>query len=312
MRWSLGFFPLLFLFAACVAAKPVVLSSFLPLTAHALAVAGEDARVEQLLPPGINAHDYQVRPGDARRVAEADLVLVNGLGLDAWVEPLIRQAMRPGARLVDASTGMHFLPKSERLRWTETPAAAHDHSDCAGCASAGGDGLNPHVWLDPLLAISQARTIAEALAEADPAHAEGYRLRFEAYAADLRALHEETSALLAPLKGRGLVTFHDAFPYFAARYGLNYIGALEAFPGREPTPRELATLANAIRDNHVDVIFSEQGYDPRLLQALARQTGARITHLDTLETGTPGPRAYIEGMRANVRVLVNAWTVATR
>jgi zinc/manganese transport system substrate-binding protein len=292
-----------------------VLTTFLPITAHAMAIAGEDAEVIQLLPNGVGAHDYQLRPTDARKVAQADIIFINGLGLETWVDRLFRTAARPGTPLVDTSAGIETLEGSPLLPWTSndaSPASSHAHghghdhdADCEHCHTTAG---NPHVWLDPLLALHQARVIAERLALRDPDNAARYQARFEAYAARLTALHEEATVALAPLAGRKLVTFHDSFPYFARRYNLVNGGSIERFPEREPAPRELAQLIATLRANQVEVIFSERGYNPRLLESVARQAGTRIVELDTLEIGTPSPEAYIDGMRSNIRALASAWS----
>jgi ABC-type Zn uptake system ZnuABC Zn-binding protein ZnuA len=295
--------------AACSAeAEPRVLTTFLPLTAHALAIAGEDATVEQLLPGGVGAHDYELKPSDARRVAEADLIIINGLGLEDWLAPLLAKASRPETTLVDTSAGLALLDHAEEMRWTDAEkAAGHLGHACPSCHESHAEGRNPHIWLDPVIARHQARIIAEALQKADPANATKYALRLEQYDAQLIDLTNRMADGLRTLRGKNLVTFHDAFPYFARRFGLNYVGVLERFPGREPSPSELGALLETIRSRSIEVIFTERGYSPHLLQSVANQTQSRIAQLDTLEVGAPSADAYLRGMESNLTSLVAAW-----
>jgi ABC-type Zn uptake system ZnuABC Zn-binding protein ZnuA len=157
------------------------------------------------------------------------------------------------------------------------------------------------------VAIRQVATIAEALAARDPVHAETYRANAARYTAELEKLDAEFSATLEPLPDKNLITFHDAFPYLARRYGLNYVGYVEAFPEKDPTPRQLKALIDAIRRLNVKVLFAEVGYEPKILTALAEQTGAKVAELDTLEVGEADPQAYLIRMRANLRALQKAW-----
>lgn len=277
------------------AVRPKVLATFVPLTAHALAIAGPDADVEQLLPASSGAHDYQPRPSDAARVAGADLIILNGLGLEAWLEPMLVHR-KEHAVLVDTSAGMRMSLVADEGGCPHcSAAAAHDH--------AGG---NPHVWLDPSHAISQASVIAEALAKIDPAKAPAYRHRFQEYAERIRALEARGQELLAFAAGRHLVTLHDAFPYLARRFGLVAGPVLERFPGRDPSPREIAAVIDAVREAGVGVVFTEAGRDSGLLRVVARETGARIETLDTLESGEASAEAYLVRMGANLDLLATA------
>jgi ABC-type Zn uptake system ZnuABC Zn-binding protein ZnuA len=109
------------------------------------------------------------------------------------------------------------------------------------------------------------------------------------------------------LPGKNLITFHDAFPYLARRYGLNYVGYIEAFPEKDPTPGQLKSLVGAIGKHQVKVLFAETGYSPAILRSLAEQTGARVAELDTLEVGEANPDAYLIRMRNNLKALQKAW-----
>lgn len=268
-----------------------VLTSFLPVQAHTAAIAGDHAAVTQLLSADTGPHDFQPTPGDVKRLAEADLFIVNGVGLESWLADLVDSAGRPDLTVVDLSDG---------LTLAENPAVFAD----TGTAEAG---QNPHTWLDPVLAKQQVATILSALRKADPDNAASYAANAATYTAQLETLDADFRGTLGPLENKNLVTFHDAFPYLAARYGLNYIGCISEFPEKDPPPQQLAALVDAIRTQKVGVLFAETGYTPDLLDELARQTGARVSQLDTMELGLGTPTAYLERMRANLASLREAF-----
>lgn len=220
-----------------------VLTSFLPLQSHTAAIAGGLVSVEQLLTKDAGPHDFQFTPADVRKLAEADLFIVNGQGLEQWLEVLVTKAASPQLVLVDCSATIKPEPNPKPMG----SGAIH---------TAGG---NPHFWLDPL-------------------------------------------------PNKNLVTFHDAFPYLATRYGLNYVGCVAEFPEKDPPPQQLAALIEAIRAAKPGVIFAESGYAPSLLTEIARQTGTRVSQLDTLEIGDGNADAYLKRMRNNLASLHTAFT----
>jgi len=266
-----------------------VLTSFLPMQAHAQAVAGTAAQVEQLLSKDAGPHDYQLTAGDVKKLAAADLFIINGAGLEQWLDELVNKAGAKKLVLVDTSKGV-------RLQANPTSFDATTAS-----------GMNPHLWLDPVLAQHQTMVILAALKKADPANAATFQTNADAYLAKLAALDNEFRVVLAPLPNKSLVTFHDAFPYLATRYELNYVGCLSEFPEKDPTPKQLAGLVDRMHQHHVSVIFAETGYAPSLLQEIARQTGAAVSELDTLEIGVGDAAAYLTRMKKNLEVLKAAF-----
>lgn len=266
-----------------------VVTSFLPLQSHALAISGGRAEVLQLLDKETGPHDFQFSPADVAKLSNAQLLFVNGIGLESWLDDLINAAGARELKVVDTSRGM-------KLTGNPTPLDGSPE-----------EGANPHVWLDPQLALAQAKNVLAAMVAADPNYAAEYEENAAEYFAKLEALDEEFTITLAPLKSKNLVTFHDAFPYLAERYGITYLGSFNAFPGKEPTPQELAGLMARIRDKRVEVLFSETGYAPDLLVEIARQTGAKVAELDTLEVGTGTADAYLTRMRTNLKSLAEAF-----
>jgi zinc transport system substrate-binding protein len=270
--------------------KPRILTSFLPLQSHAAAIAGDLAQVEQLLTKDAGPHDFQITPADVQRLAEADVFIINGAGLEAWLGDLVAKAGSAKLTVVDCSMGLPLLAN---------PASLDAKAE---------DGMNPHTWLDPVLAKFHVAIILAALQKADPPNHTAYAANAAVYTAQLDALDAEFRSVLAPLPNKNLVTFHDAFPYLAARYGLNYVGCISEFPEKDPPPQQLAALIEKIRAAKVGVLFAEADYAPGLLTEIARQTGARVSQLDTLEIGQGSATAYLEKMRLNLTALRAAFT----
>ena len=276
-----------------------ILATFLPVHAHASALAGDRAVVESLIAGDVGAHDFSPRPADMQRIAQADVIVFNGAGMEPWLDDLIKQAAKKDLKKVDLSTGIKLLENTDAL----DDDHAHDHGHDHGHHGCDHGEHNPHLWLDPILAIQQYETLRDALIAADPAGTETYQKNAADYIAKLRALDTDYQEILGPLPSKKLVTFHDAFPYLAKRYGLDYIGFISQFPERDPAPAELAALIDRIRASEVKILFAETGYEPALLQRVASETGAKVSTLDTLEVGELGPDAYLNGMRKNLETL---------
>lgn len=301
--------PVLALLSACKPAadsettapsgKLRILATFLPVHAHAAAIAGDRAIVESLIAGDVGAHDFSPRPADMQRIAQADVLVFNGAGMEPWLDDLVQQAAKKTLKKVDLSAGIELLKSTNAL-----DGHAHHHDDDHHDHGE----HNPHIWLDPVLAIQQVETLREALIAADPEGSGVYQENADDYIAKLRALDADFQNILGPLPSKKLVTFHDAFPYLAKRYGLETIGYLSRFPERDPAPAELAALIDGIRERQVAVLFAEAGYEPALLQRVAKDTGAKVSTLDTLEVGELGPDAYLNGMRKNLEALRAAFT----
>ncbi len=253
-------------------------------------IGGSRVTVGALLPIGVDPHSYEPRPRDIVAITEADLVLVNGLGLEETLEPLLENAKRA----VIVSDGIEALP------FEGEHGGEEEH------------GLDPHVWQDPNNVILWARNIAEAFAQADPAHADEYASNAEKYIAELTALDawivEQVS--LIPESNRKLVTEHATFGYFAARYGFEQIGAVipSVGTGSSPSAQELAALEDKIRAGGVKAVFVGSTVSPDLSRRVAEDTGVQLVFLftDSLSPVGGGAETYLEFMRYNVDAIVEA------
>ncbi len=260
-------------------------------------IAGEDAAVRNLLPPGASPHDYALRPEDAQAVHQADVIIENGLGLEAFLSRAI--ALNPTASRITASEGIATLPALP-----EGDAHAGD---------AGGDadeeqaesGEDPHVWVDPQRAQQMVQTIARGLAAADARNAERYAERAAAYLERLRALDADLQSLLRETPTKAFVAFHPTWRYFAERYGLRQAAVVERVPGREPTARELAELAADIRAAGVRALITEPQFSSRVAEVLARDLDLTIAQANP-EGDALAADGYERLMRENAAAFARA------
>lgn len=250
------------------------------------AVAGDQVRLTVLLPAGADAHDFEPDPQDVRKVHEARLVLRNGIGLDDWMTRTIKNA-GGSARVVVVTDGIAVQKSAS--------------GDEAGEA-------DPHVWHDPTNAAVMVDNIAEALSEADPSHAATFGDNAKAYRARLADVDNQIRALIdeIPQEDRKVVTNHDAFGYFFARYGLQFVGAVFPTSSREGqvSAKELAALTDLIKAEGAKAVFAEEEVDPKVARELARDAGVQIvTGLYADSLGPPGSGAdTVDGMLlANAR-----------
>lgn len=266
-------------------------------------VAGEDADVGSLLPLGTDPHAFELGPGDIRLLVEADVVFINGLGLEEFLDDPLREAGASGV-IVSLSEGLTPLRMVAAEGGGEEDHNEGDHHHAGG--------TDPHVWLDPLNVSRWAENAGAALAALDPLHAEEYRARASAYAAELTELDawikEQVETIAA--RDRLLVTDHDELGYFAARYGFEIIGlVIPAYStAAEPSAQEIAALERAIREHDVRAIFVSAAANPRLADRVAQDTGARLVVLYTASlTDAAGPApSYPDLMRYNVSQIVDA------
>ena len=258
-----------------------VVTSFYPVYVAVLNVTAgiPGVEVSNLASPHVGClHDYQLTAGDVRRLADADLLLVNGAGMEPFLGKVAQQS--PGVRVVGVSEGIALLDD------------------------------NPHVWVSLEGARRQTENIAAALAAAAPDRADAFRANASAYSASLSALEEKMRAALAPYAGTPIVTFHEAFPYFARDFDLDLAGEIEREPGAEPSARELADTVKLVRERKVKALFAEPQFPDKSAQVVARETGVRVYSLDPVVTGPSDPEeargAYLRAMEKNLEVLQEA------
>lgn len=289
--------------AAPASGEPLsVVASFSILGDLAQRIGGERVRVHMLVGPDADAHVYQPTPADAKRLGRAALVVVNGLGYEGWIDRLIESAGYRGPRVV-ASAGV--VPLTANY---EGHAAAHGHAH--GHRGAGKD-ADPHAWQDLANARRYVDNIAAGLTAADPAGKDAYSTNASALKAEIDALDSEIRALLGalPEARRVVVTSHDAFAYFARAYGIRFVSPAGVSTDGAATAADVAKLIRQIRRDKIPAVFVENVSDPRLLDRIRAETGAKIggtLYSDAL-SGPAGPASsYLSMMRHNARTLAAA------
>ncbi|QID16287.1 zinc ABC transporter solute-binding protein [Nitrogeniibacter mangrovi] len=243
-----------------------VLTSFTILKDFAEQVGGDRVAVTTLVGFDQDAHAFDPRASDIRRISEADLVIVNGLGFDPWMARMLASARFAGPVVV-ASKGVTPLQAGHAPGHEDDGHAGHAHGDA-----------DPHAWLDVRNAMLYVDNIAAALAAADPAGADHYRQRASAYRARLAELDTRLRARFGalPEARRTVVTPHDAFGYFAHAYGLRFLAPAGIANEAAPSARAVAELIEQLRALKVDRVFLETLTDDRLIERIGRETGARV------------------------------------
>jgi ABC-type Zn uptake system ZnuABC Zn-binding protein ZnuA len=248
-------------------------------------VGGSRVAATSIIPAGVGPEDYEPKPDDAKKLADAGLIVSNGVGLDDFLDDLL------------ASGGDGTTPRL--VLGEDIPVMTVDGEE------------NPHFWLDPTLVIEHyIPAIAASLTELDPAGQAIYEGNAATYRATIESLDAELLARVAeiPVSNRKLVTFHDAFPYFARHFGFELVGVILENVGQEPTAGELAALVETVKAAGVKAVFSEAQFNPQLSETLAQEAGITnvVTTLYNDSLGPPPADTYVGLMRWNVDQIVPA------
>lgn len=280
--------------AAMAEASIKVVASFSILGDMTAAVAGEDARVVTLVGPNSDAHAYQPKPSDAKQLADARLVVVNGLGFEGWIDRLVRASGYQGP-VVTASAGVTAVPIEHE--------AGHGHQHGKGRRP-----LDPHAWQSLENGQIYVRNIVDGLAKADPANAARYGARGDTYLRELAALDAAIRIELAtvPAAQRRVITSHDAFQYFARAYGVTFLAAAGVSTDSEPSAAAVGALIRQIRRTGVKALFVENMTDQRLLAQIAREAGGVVggtLYSDALAPAGQPAGSYLGMIRHNLDML---------
>lgn len=268
-----------------------VVTTIFPIYCFAYGVIGNEGEVQNLLPANVGPHDYQLSPSDIRKIKEADVVIINGLDLDNWVMKALEPSKTRRVITLGSSidkTELIVSPADLELEGKHQHGHEHQHGPA-----------NPHVWLDPDLAIQCVNVISNAVASLNPA----FKTNAASYATRLKQLDSEIAEQLQPVRAKPFITQHDAFPYFVRHYQLKQVGIIEPTPDVSPSPRFLADLLKVIREKKVPVIFTDPRASQRLAKQIAKDASIRTAELDTLESGKLDPNGYEQGMRRNAATL---------
>ena len=272
-----------------------VVATFSILGDFAKNVGGDRVSVTTLVGPDSDTHVYTPTPADAKTITDAKLVIVNGLGLEGWLPRLVKSS---GGRALTVVATKGVTPRK-----VEAGEALSQDRDIGSA--------DPHAWQSVLNAKTYVANIRDALVAADPAGADVYKVNAAAYLAKLDALDAEVRAAVAqiPLARRAVISTHDAFGYFAQAYEVKFIAPQGVSTESEPSARDIAAIITQIKRQKIPAVFLENVSDPRLIQRIASETGAKVggtLYSDSL-TSEKGPApTYIDMVRHNIKALTSA------
>ena len=263
----------------------IIVTSFYPMYISTINITRDVPGVEVInmaKPQTGCLHDYQLVPEDVQKLEKASAFVVNGAGMEAFLDKAVKQ--QPKLKIVDASKDILLLKNESGEE-------------------------NPHVWVSVSNAIIQVKNITEQLAALDPANAEKYKSNAKIYTKKLEALREDMHSNLDNVKTKDIITFHEAFPYFAKEFNLNIIDVIEREPGTEPSPKELEETIGKVKQLNVKALFAEPQYPAKAAEVIAKETGAKVFTLNPAVTGEAKSDAYddyIIIMKKNLDVLKEA------
>jgi ABC-type Zn uptake system ZnuABC Zn-binding protein ZnuA len=256
--------------------RPVVVTTVAPITSIVANIVGDEAEVVGIVPEGTNSHTFEPRPSDAKQLARADVIFMNGLKLEEPTRKLAESNKAAATEIVEL--GDETITPDEYIFDFSFP---EDEGK-----------PNPHLWTNPPMAKRFAEIVSERMARLDPDSALVYRANFEAFAAQIDAFDEAMRVAFAtiPAGQRKLLTYHDAYAYFAEEYGFEVIGAIQVSDFEDPTPKQVATLIEQVRATGVRAIFGSEVFPSPVLEQIGKQTGA--VYVDVLRDddlpGGPG------------------------
>lgn len=289
--------------AACPLPAPVtgrtvrVATTVAPITSIAANIAaGTPTEITGIVPEGTNSHTYEPPPSVAATLESADVVFINGLVLEEPTKELAEANQREGSVICELGTAI--LPESDYIYDFSFPKE--------------GGKPNPHLWTNPPMALEYARVIRDTLVAADEANSAVYESNYDAFAAKVEALSDavRTATATLPVDERQLLTYHDAYAYFAKEYGWTVIGAIQPSSFDEPTAKDIASLIDQVKETGVSAIFGSEVFPSSVLEQIGNETGVR--YVDVLRDddllGAPGEpeHSWLGLMRFNYVTMVEA------
>ncbi|MFH0702986.1 MAG: metal ABC transporter substrate-binding protein [bacterium] len=294
LKSAVGFFVMVLLcliFTGCGANKSynyktkdfVIVTSFYPIYISTINITKDipDINVINMTKPQTGClHDYSITPDDLKTLEKAEVFVINDAGMESFMDKVIKQ--QPQLKIINASKGIKLLKNKS-------------------------DGeFNPHVWVSISNVILQVKNIDEQLTKFDPKNAAKYHKNANIYIAELNKEKEKMHKALDKVKNHNIITFHEAFPYFAEEFNLNIVDVIEREPGSEPNARELKETIDIVKKDKVRSLFAEPQYPAKAVRTIAEETGAKVYILDPAVTGELKEDAYIKIMDNNLKVLQEA------
>jgi len=255
-----------------------VLASFYPLYEFTKIIGGERIEVSVIVPSGIEPHDWEPTIQDLQKMQNADIIVINGVGLEPWIIKLV--SVNPDILIVDTSNGIPLLKKNKHMFNNKIQN-------------------DPHIWLDPVLAKKQIQNIVDGLIRIDPQNTDYYQENANAYNTKLILLDKKIRNELSICVKKDFLAFHDAFSYFANEYGLNQNTVIGVNPNEEPTAVTLQQIVQKAQNLDLHVIFTEEAVNPRISEVIADEIGAKVLTLSPMEIYEKNSD-YIKRMEQNL------------
>ncbi|HSF28640.1 MAG TPA: zinc ABC transporter substrate-binding protein [Nitrosopumilaceae archaeon] len=255
-----------------------VLASFYPLYEFTKIIGGEKIDVSAIVPSGIEPHDWEPTIQDLQKMQNADMIVINGVGLEPWITKLF--SVNPDILVVDASNGIPLLEKDKHMFNNKSQN-------------------DPHIWLDPVLAKKQIQNIVDGLIIIDPQNSDYYQENANAYKTKLNLLDNKIRNELSICVKKDFLAFHDAFSYFANEYGLNQNTIIGVNPSEEPTAVTLQQIVQKAQNLDLHIIFTEEAVNPRISEVIADEIGAKVLTLSPIEI-YENNSDYIKRMEQNL------------
>lgn len=273
-----------------------LLASFYPIAIMALNITDgvEGVAVESMAQQQTGClHDFQMTTADMKKAETADAFLINGAGMEGFLDKISDQL--PELPVIDSSTGIPLIASGEDHHHDGGEGHDHDQED-----------YNPHLWVSITNCMEQVRNLSEGIIALDPEHEAEYRENTETYLEKLSALRDKMHSALDHVKNKDIITFHEAFPYFAEEFGLHIAAVINREPDSQPSAKELADTIRLVRETGVKALFVELLYPETSADIIAAETGAQVYVLDPAVSGEWDKNAYLTAMESNLQVLEQA------
>ncbi|WP_414840866.1 metal ABC transporter substrate-binding protein [Enterococcus saccharolyticus] len=273
-----------------------IMTTFYPMYEFSKQVVGDEGDVELLIPAGTEAHDYEPSAKDIAKISEADALVYNSAELETWVDRLGESIDTKQTTFIEAAAQIDLMAGAEdHDHEHDEQEEEHHHAH------------DPHVWVDPVLAMKEVETIRDVLSEKYPEKKANFEKNAAAYLEELQTLDQEFQAAFKDAKNKTFVTQHAAFAYLAKQYGLTQESIAGISPDEEPSPSRLAELKHYVEDHHVKVIYFEENASSKVAETLAQETGVSLEVLNPLESLTneqlKAGENYVSVMRDNLDAL---------
>jgi len=288
-----------------------IVTTFSPLHSFTSNVVGEEIEVYNLVEPGASIHIWEPSSSDLRALAEADLLVMNGLGLEPFIEDMIESSENTALEVIVTSDAvMDELRSFGDMIEFESESheeEGHQHEEDHEHEHSHGE-YDPHIWLNPLLATKQVEHIRDKLVEMDPDNAASYHENAKTYLIKLAALNDEIQTIFDAVEKYPFIVFHDAYGYFVDHYGLSDYqkAAIESFPGKEPTAVYFQELLKLIESSDIKIVFTEPQFSPRVVENLKEEVGIMSLEIDPIGLELDAD-AYVQNLKSIAETFTKAF-----